>query len=572
MIGRGTLVNAHARPCDAARGTAASVPCDVAIAVAAVLSLAAPLGAQAGLTRADDAATVPRGLVRLRVIPSWTRFENRFTGSSGGGSTTVPLASVLAADSLGVAQIPGLAPSEAALRTLTGDPTFRLSLGRSVSTATARIVTTAIAAEYGLTRRLTVGAVLPIVQTRTELFLALNPEDATRANVGPNPARIIEGEKLRAVALQNQLAAVRNDLQSRLAACDANPGSDPNCPTILANRDDVVSLIAETSAFGSALAVLFGASTSVRPQPFAPLTGTTAATAIGAHLTTLTTRLRTYVGSTADEIVETVPLAVGPAGFGDVRQLLLGGEFGLSPDSLDAIYRYNVGDIELGAKLLVFERGAWAFAPGGSGPWLRTRLAVLGVVRLGTGSPTLERMPHRYLEYGTGDGQTDLEGGALLDVGLGRRVTVMAAARYTAQLGQVQAGRVPDENGVISPFTPLRDGTRKLGDIFVGEITPRVLLGRYFGVDAHYAIVMRADDEYAATAGGDAPVRRGGFTEQRVGAGISYSTLRGARTALPRVPVEVSIAHVETLAGSSALVPRASRDQIEVRLYYRLRR
>jgi hypothetical protein len=572
MIGRGTLVNAHARPCDAARGTAASVPCDVAIAVAAVLSLAAPLGAQAGLTRADDAATVPRGLVRLRVIPSWTRFENRFTGSSGGGSTTVPLASVLAADSLGVAQIPGLAPSEAALRTLTGDPTFRLSLGRSVSTATARIVTTAIAAEYGLTRRLTVGAVLPIVQTRTELFLALNPEDATRANVGPNPARIIEGEKLRAVALQNQLAAVRNDLQSRLAACDANPGSDPNCPTILANRDDVVSLIAETSAFGSALAVLFGASTSVRPQPFAPLTGTTAATAIGAHLTTLTTRLRTYVGSTADEIVETVPLAVGPAGFGDVRQLLLGGEFGLYPDSLDAIYRYNVGDIELGAKLLVFERGAWAFAPGASGPWLRTRLAVLGVVRLGTGSPTLERMPHRYLEYGTGDGQTDLEGGALLDVGLGRRVTVMAAARYTAQLGQVQAGRVPDENGVISPFTPLRDGTRKLGDIFVGEITPRVLLGRYFGVDAHYAIVMRADDEYAATAGGDAPVRRGGFTEQRVGAGISYSTLRGARTALPRLPVEVSIAHVETLAGSSALVPRASRDQIEVRLYYRLRR
>jgi hypothetical protein len=36
--------------------------------------------------------------------------------------------------------------------------------------------------------------------------------------------------------------------------------------------------------------------------------------------------------------------------------------------------------------------------------------------------------------------------------------------------------------------------------------------------------------------------------------------------------VEVSIAHVETIAGTSGLAPRASRDQIELRLYYRIRR
>jgi hypothetical protein len=151
-------------------------------------------------------------------------------------------------------------------------------------------------------------------------------------------------------------------------------------------------------------------------------------------------------------------------------------------------------------------------------------------------------------------------------------MTVIAAARYTAQLGRVEAGRLPDENGVVNPFTPLPGGTRTLGDIFVGEVTPRILLGRYFGADAHYAVIMRGDDEYSAPAGGGAPVRRGGFTEQRVGVGISYSTLRGARVRAPRVPVEVSIAHIETVAGSSALVPRASRDQIQLRLYYRVRR
>jgi hypothetical protein len=573
MIGRRSPVNARARSRCLAYATVASVLCRVTTAFATAVLCAGSARAQAGLTRTDDAATVPRGVARLRVIPSWTRFENRFTGLPTEGTSTVPLASVLAADSLGVAQIPGLAPSEAALRTLTGDPALRLSLGRSITTATARLVTTAIAAEYGLTRRLTLGAVLPVVQTRTELFVALNPDDATRAKVGPNPATTpTTGARARALTLQNQLASVRTELQSRLAACDANPASDPNCPAILANRADVQALIGETSAFGSALAVLFGASSSETPQPFAPLTGTTTASAIGTRLTTLRNRLRSYVGSTADQIAETVPLAVGQAGFGDLQDLLLAGQFGLAPDSLGTVYRFNFGDMEVGAKFLVLERGGSTPSPGAEGPWLRTRLSVLGVVRLGTGAPTLERRPHRYLEYGTGDGQTDIEGGALLDLGLGARFVVMAAGRYTAQLGTVEAGRLPDANGVINPFTPLHGGRRRLGDMLVGELTPRILLGRYFGADAHYAVIMRADDEYTAAADGSPPARRGGFTEQRVGAGVSYSTLRGAGARVPRVPLEVSIAHIQTVAGTSALVPRASRDQIEVRLYYRVRR
>jgi hypothetical protein len=557
------------------RASAASLLYRAAIALATAAIVAAPSGAQGGRTRSDDAAPLPRGMARLRVTPSWTRFENRFTGPSDNGPSTVPLASAVAAESLGVAQIPGLAAAEAALRTLTGDAAFRLSLGRSTAAAAARIATTAIIAEYGLTRRLTVGALLPIVQTRTEVSVALNADDHTRANVGPNPARI-DGTQLttraRATALQDQLARVRGVLQERLNSCDANPNADPACPTILANRGDVVSLISETTAFGSAVGVLFGASSNATPQPFAPLSGTSAETLIDAHLTTLTERLRTYVGSTADEIVETVPVAVGPAGFADVQQLLLSTEFGLAPDSLGAVYRLNFGDIELGARFLLLESGAWTAARDVQSPWLRTRLSVLGLVRLGTGSPTLERMPHRYLEYGTGDGQTDLEAGALLDVGLGPRVVVMAGARYTRQLGTVEAGRLPDEEGVVHPFTPLHGGTRRLGDVFVGEVTPRVFLGRYFGADAHYAVIMRGDDEYTAAADGGAPVRRGGFTEQRVGLGISYSTLRGSRDRIPRLPVELSIAHIETITGSSALVPRASREQIELRLYYRVRR
>jgi hypothetical protein len=512
-------------------------------------------------------------MARLRVIPSFSRYDSRFAGSSAEGRSTVPLAAALAADSLGVAQIPALAPSEQALRILTGDAAFRLSLGRSTSVATARVVMTAITAEYGLTRRLTVGAMLPVVQSRSELSVTLNQDGSANANVGPNPAAITQvPARNQAVALQAQLSAVGASLQSRLTDCDANPASHPSCPTILANRADVVALVAEAAAFRTAVGTIFGTELDDAGQPFAPLSQTSAANAITAHLSTLTQRLRGYVGSTADQIVATVPFAVGPAGFGDIQALLLTRQFGLSPDSLGQTYRLNVGDIELGARLLVLERGTWTVTPGAVGPWLRTRLAVTGIVRLGTGAPTLERIPHRYLETGTGDGQTDIEGGALLDLGLGRRVIVLAAARYTRQLGAVDAGRVPDENGVIQPFTPLYEGTRRLGDVFVAELTPRVLLGRYLAADAHYALISRADDEYSPAAAGEAPVLRGGFTEQRVGLGLSYSTLRGARNREPRLPVELSIAHIETVAGSTGMVPRAGRDQIELRLYYRIRR
>jgi hypothetical protein len=553
-------------------------PVNVALTVlACTVVVSVPVRAQGRLTRTEDAAPIPRGMVRVRVLPSFARYDSRFARSAVEGSSTVPLAAALAVDSLGVAQIPGLSTSEVALRTLTGDASFRLSLGRSTSVATARVATTVITAEYGLTRWLTIGGLLPIVQSRSELFVTLNQDDDANANVGPNPVRAGTSDaattaRLQAIALQGQLTTVGTSLATRLAACDANPASDPSCPTILANRADVLSLLAETSAFGNAVSLLFGTTSQDAGQPFAPLSSTSTASAISTRLTTLTTRLRGYVGSTADQIVATVPVAPGPAGFADIQDLLLTSEFGLSPDSLSQTYRLNVGDIELGAKLLVLERGAWTPTAAAPSPWLRTRLTLTGLVRLGTGSPTLERIPHRYLETGTGDGQTDLEGGALLDVGLGPRVAVFAAARYTRQFGEVDAGRVPDENGVIHPFTPLHEGSKRLGDVFLAELTPRVLIGRYFGVDAHYALISRADDEYSPTDAGAAPLRRGGFTEQRIGLGLSYSTLRGMRTREPRLPVEVSIAHIETLAGSNGMVPRASRDQLELRLYYRLRR
>ena len=64
----------------------------------------------------------------------------------------------------------------------------------------------------------------------------------------------------------------------------------------------------------------------------------------------------------------------------------------------------------------------------------------------------------------------------------------------------------------------------------------------------------------------------GGYTEHRAGFSLSYSTVAEWERRRVRVPIEVSYTHLETFHGSSAMVPRAGRDQILLRLYYPLRR
>src|SRR5258705_5913143 len=132
-----------------------------ALALLLLLAAVAPLPAQTTLSHLDDAAPIPVGMLQLRVANAWTRWDERFTLEG-----TTPLGAALSADSLGSAQFPRLLPIESGLRTLASDPTLRLSLGQLRGTSNARVVTTAIGLEYGVTRRLSGGLLVPIVQTR----------------------------------------------------------------------------------------------------------------------------------------------------------------------------------------------------------------------------------------------------------------------------------------------------------------------------------------------------------------------------------------------------------------------
>ena len=124
-------------------GTAARRCCwQLAAAVSLVCAAPVVVRAQISLTHTEDAAPVPKGMLRVRVTTGWTRFDERFTPS---GRRT--LGDEISADDFGPRQLPLLAPVEKGLQTLSGDTQTRLSLGRLEARSDARIVTTPIVFE-----------------------------------------------------------------------------------------------------------------------------------------------------------------------------------------------------------------------------------------------------------------------------------------------------------------------------------------------------------------------------------------------------------------------------------------
>src|SRR4051812_43336681 len=136
-------------------------------------ALAAPhvAGAQIALTHTEDASPIPAGTLRFRMTTGWTRWDSRFI--NGG---TRSLDDEISTDSLGPRQLPFLGPVESGLQALSNNPLSRLTVGRLSAQSDVRTVTTPIALEYGVTRRLSIGMMVPIIQTRRSIHISVNAD------------------------------------------------------------------------------------------------------------------------------------------------------------------------------------------------------------------------------------------------------------------------------------------------------------------------------------------------------------------------------------------------------------
>lgn len=147
------------------------------------LLCAALAAAAASPAAADDTLTLPRGVARVRVRPIVSFFSERWDQDAR--------AEAVVHDLDGRQLDSEVFPDLAKLERLYTYRARSLSLGVSRVQSKVQVLVVAVAAEYGITDRLTVGAVVPVINARHNLrTLELEPVrtcDDQRCGMGLNP-------------------------------------------------------------------------------------------------------------------------------------------------------------------------------------------------------------------------------------------------------------------------------------------------------------------------------------------------------------------------------------------------
>ncbi len=519
--------------------------------------------AQSTTTLIPDATVLPKRGIAFRVASAWTRYDQLI-----GVGPARNIAASLSTDSLGSALEPRFAAAETAIRTLSNSSNFRLTAGNLVAIGNSRIVTAPLIIQYGLTSRVTLGVMVPLIETRTTLYAQLNPHPGL-ANVGPNPVFENPGERATNAALVESFRSAATALQQRLTQCQATPSAE-GCATLLGKQAEAQGLIQTTGAFSGALETLYGTNDAHPGQLFVPISGGSTELAIEARIQSLRTQYQALLGS--DAVSGSVVGAVAPGARAAFQNLLTGA----GRDTLQQIDRSSFGDISVGATYqLANNFGDTSAAAAGA---TRYRLAINGTMRIGTGQPANR---NRLLDVGTGYGQHGIEVAAAGDLLLGRRYSATATASYTAQLGTIDVTRVPNPGNALLPLdvSPLNaGGTYSAGNVLALSLVPRFRVSGYFAISGQYALVRTGADRYAigplsepdaAVANSALPTGMGASaaTAQQVGFGFSYSTIVGRDRGPGRLPFEASFTHLETISASGGPVSKAFRDQIELRVF-----
>lgn len=520
--------------------------------------------AQSTTSLLTNATVLPRRTFGVRMLGGFHRFDALL-----GDSSTRNIAASLAADSLGALQSYELALAESyvqgVLRTL-GSATpaaFRINAGTVTAAANSRIATFPLMLEYGMSSRLTLGLVVPLVETRTTMMAQLNRQ-AGAGNVGPNPSLLSSNWTTNATVVKSATDAA-TELQTRLTQCQANP-SMANCTAILAQQATVQALIQNTTEFAGFAQKLYGVGTNQPGSLFIPLATGATQSSINTQLTALRAQYQTF-GVTVPAGTLVGANALGARA--QLQQLLNNAGY----DSLASTDRSAIGDVSLGATFQL----ANTFTDGDTGAGgLRYRLAVNATARIGTGQPAQR---NRIFDRSTGYGQHGMIVGGAMDVQFSPRYYGTLIGSFTKQLGTVDVQRVPNAVNAVLPITPRLPGTYSAGDLVELTAIPRIRLGGYLSLDAIYSLTRTGADTYTLTPIESpdaapvtppiAPYGVAAATTHQLGFGFSYSTVVGNDRGPGRIPFEASFRHVETLSASGGPAPKIFLEQLQLRVFFR---
>jgi hypothetical protein len=498
-------------------------------------------------------------MVRLGFAPTWTSFDERYRADGDAES----LAADLSIDTLGVPRLSILAPLEAQLRSLTGESDLRISLGRTLADQDASILTVPFSAELGIGARLSLGVMVPIVRTRSQVWFSPNPA-INEGNVGINPALDNSADSAQNAMLLSQFGSAITALATLIEECADPSNPDPRCPQ--ARTPEAQALLAGAEEFAGGLGETYSSL-----SPFVPIEGSAIDSVIRARVASFSDAFAAFDIS---DITSDGPAGASLAGLDDFSRILTDSIFGLQALPFRTTTQTSVGDIEVGAKFQLFNtvrRDTLGRYGGG------VRAALAAVFRAGTGRAD---DPDDFADIPSGDGQHDVEARTYWDLRFGRHAGLGLVGRYTWQLPDREIARVAAPHQIFVPYWRRREVERDLGDIVDAEITPRVALGDFFSVMAQYRVRRKAEDrhsgQFSATDELGEPVTLDASVldleteqrEDRLTIGLGYSTLASAARGRSRIPLEIVIQYGESIRGSGGKTPKVSVGVMNVRFWF----
>lgn len=510
----------------------------------------------------DDALPIPRGGLRIVVSGLWNDYAERLDAAG----TRTRLFAGLASDSAGVGLVPGLAPTQQALRILTGQSGYRLSLGALTADGEVRQSIAPIAIEYGVLRRLSLRALLPYAESRDLNQLLLN-RTGTGANVGVNPAFGATGASARATnaALLGQIDAARSQLTAELARCAAPTAA--NCTTLRANGSGAQALLARALDMRTALQQVYGTANR-GASPVVPLTSSTAHQAVVSTVAALRSDFSS-LGITA------IPANAAPAGAtlvmgpGGITRIGTDSSFGIGYATLGNTRRAGLGDIDLSASFLLLD----TFASDPVGRLLTGRRGIRSGFTMGWrfGVAGADRTEDAF-DVPIGEGANALLVRSTTDLMASRSLWMSATIRATLPRPDRMALGVPTVQSP-SPFVPFEvvQTTRTLGSRIDLELAPRYAIGEFFGVSGALLHRRWGADRYAAVEPSTVlsePLELPGRSLTSAAVGVSFSTLASYARGRSRLALEVLFTHLEPVAaGGEGSVAAVKTDRLELRVY-----
>jgi hypothetical protein len=433
--------------------------------------------------RAD---TPGRGAVRLSFEPLFELWDEQFLGDG-----PVRLGAPLSGDTLADVYLPSIRRFEEDVRRAGVVPGFVASLGNSLLSLRQERRTTPLRAEIGITDRVSLGFMIPVVRVHTRIHLAI---DTTGASLGLNP--LIAVPSLTTYdTFFTQFDAALTQLAQNITAGSYGCPASPQCADAMAFLTDAQEV---RGALGRVVSSGDGA-------PFFPRAGSTG----GAGITTNVSRIQGELAATwgVGGFAEPFLLPAAPADLGAVDAALTDTPYGFGVQPVrntPTHLRFWLGDVEIEARYRAVRGASYQATVG-------------GLVRLPTGHLD---SPNDAWDLSTGDGQTDVEAQLVQELTLARRVWLNLSVRLGIQFPGERERRLAPPTAFLVSRAALSPVRWDPGDYLAADFAPLYRFNEHFAAGVTVGALFRGRDHSSFVTAADSIA-----VASRLGVGTPASVL-----------------------------------------------